>query len=236
MRAVDASLWAVVIFPKNKEKGLYSVRLFKTVDLAVAHYGKPARTQYIYASAGELANRLSPQKLKEYLVDITAQFSDESAQYRASEIKQSRRLTIEEDTSAYLVNNGGREALAKGLWAICHLVGDQVHGLPDSKENEDKFKINLDRLQSAEGRAVWEKFNKQSRTFCQGLIDHSELVLEESEVHQLVKNLVKEGKLKTKQDPVLVWKYYAPLLADSGFIIYPGKRHQSDEYKEALNN
>ena len=234
MAKVDTSQWVVALFPKNKEKSFYSVRLFKTVDHAGAHYGKSSRTRLLYVSAGEMEHRLTPAKLQEYLRDITVQFSDETEQYRSSAIRKDRALTLVEDSSDELVRLGNREALAKGLWTICHLIGDQVFGLPDSPENEDKFKICLDKLTENDG-AIWAKLAKQAKVLCQALIDLNEPVATEEELHQMVKHLVKSAKLKTKQDPVLIWKYYASYLGDLGLIYYPSKRHKREDHAEQMS-
>ena len=151
-------------------------------------------------------------------------------------MSKNHKLLLEEDSVNELIQLGNRDAFAKGLWTLCHIVGDQVFGLPDGKENEDKFKICLDRLTSDEGRAIWGKFTKQAQVLCQGLIDLAEPVVEESELHQMVRNLVKQGKLKTKQDPVLIWKYYASTLGDNSLIFYPGKRWKLENHNEEMNS
>ena len=230
----DTSNWVVVLFPRNKQKSVYTVRLYKTTELATSIYGKASRAQYVYTTAGEMEARIKDSLLKQYLIEITEQFSKPTEQYKASMLNKQRGLTLAADSSNLLANSGDRKAMVKGLWTLCHIVGDVIFGVPDSPENKDKFRIRLDRMTSDEGRRIWACFPKQAKVFAEALIEEGEQVLDEVELHDMARNLVACGKLKTKQDPALIWDYYASRFAKHSFVYYPGLRNKLEDHEENM--
>lgn len=234
-RKVDTSDWVVILHQDNLNKQHYDVRLTKTVDKAITMYGKAARQQFIYASALELERRLTSFHLKEHLKKLTRQFSVHNNRYRQSVIMLgSVKMELTPDSAEKLIADGERDALALGLWNLCHLIGDPIYGSPDSPEVEGKFRIRLDLLTGPGYETTLREFPKQARTILEGLIENAEEVMDEDEMHKFIRRLGQSGRLKTRQDPVLVWKFYAPMLGDKGLVYYPGKRHKREDHDEQM--
>ncbi len=225
--------WVVALFPQSKIKDYSGIHLFPSMDAAMARYAKSTRTQNIYSSPGEMVARHSGPTLLKYAKNIAAEFGQPDYEWlpktsRAFKTKEA----IEFDNS---ISEKEREKLAAELWRLCQLVGDQVRGISSySQDDEDKYKIRIDRLDSLEGREIWEKFPKQCRQIVEGLIKLGKSIAEESELQKMVTQLVADRIMKTKQDPWRIFAYYAPMLGDNGFLYYPGKRHKLDDHEENL--
>lgn len=225
--------WVVVLFPQSKIKDYSGVHIFPTMDAATNRYARSTRTQNIYSSPGEMVARHSGATLLKYARGIVSEFNQENYDWvpKTSRLfKTKERLELDPS-----LTDKDREKLANELWRLCQIVGDQVHGVSSySQDDEDKYKIRVDRLDSPEGREIWEKFPKQCRQIVEGLIKLGKSIAEESELQKMVTQLVADRIMKTKQDPWRIFAYYAPMLGDHGFLYYPGKRHKLDDHEENL--
>jgi len=219
--------WVVVLFPQTKSKDYSDVRLYPSLDAAVNRYAKATRTLHVYSSPGELVHRHGGPVLHKFLTDIGDQFSDARNRYRKCEIGDAE-LSVAE------IHSSERAKVADELWRICQLIGDKCTGPSVGVDDDDHFKIRIDRMTTPEGRETWGKFPKQARQIIEALIANAKSIMPESELQKLVSGLVANRIMKTKQDPWRIFAYYAPMFGDAGLLYYPGKRHKLEDHEENI--
>jgi hypothetical protein len=219
---VDPAPLTVVFFPQTRAKSWTDVRLFKNLDAAVKHYGKHVVGQSAYRSRQDFVDRHDIKQLRKFAVDLATQFSQDSEIYHTSLIGE--RTFVSPHAADELIQSDNIHNIARAIWDLCQVVGDRVSGLPDDPANDDRYKIYLDKLASPEGRAQWGKLQKQARVIAEALIEANEPTMTQHELERFMDNLVLVEKLQTRQKPMLIWRYYGPILGELGFIYYPGRR------------
>lgn len=127
---------------------------------------------------------------------------------------------------------GSRIDAANWLWLLLQQVCDRCEQFSSVNEVDDdeQFTIRLDRMTLPDNLELIAKFNKQKRLICEQLIVLGKSRAVETELKDFMHQIVREGVLKTKQDPWRIFSYYAPELGDCGFLYYPGKRHKLDDH------
>lgn len=202
--------------PRTKQKPWVDARVYLDGHHATNIHGKNARGRVLFASAEELAKRWRPALLRDYIKDLLA----EPILYNTSLAKTKGELFIEPQEWP----TDGKD-LAYLLWEVIMVYGDRVQGVPDSPEQDDRYTIFIDKLKAnAELKPKWNMKQKQARQLLQMLLLNGHGAVREPELQAMVKNLVKTGVLKTKQDPWRVFMFYAPQFMDHGYITYPGRR------------
>jgi len=220
--------WVVVLFPQNKIKDYSDVRLFPTMDAATNRYAKATRTQHIYSSPGEMVHRHGGPVLHKFLVDLVEQYDRPAERYKTCEIGDGELIANTE------IHSSKRTEVADELWRVCQLIGDKTLGIVSSGDDDDKFKIRIDRMTTPEGREIWSKFPKQARQIIEALITNAKSIMTESELQKLVAKLVADRVMKTKQDPWRIFAYYAPMFGDHALLYYPGKRHKLEDHEDNI--
>lgn len=220
--------WVVVLFPQTKAKDYSDIRLYPSMDAATNRYAKATRTLHIYGSPGELVHRHGGPTLHKFLVDLVDQFSSVDQRYPKCEIAK------DELTANIEIHSSQRQAVGDELWRVCQLVGDKCTGPSVNADDDEHFKIRIDRMTTPEGREKWGKFPKQARQIIEALIANAKSIMPESELHKLVSGLVANRIMKTKQDPWRIFAYYAPMFGDAGLLYYPGKRHKLEDHEENI--
>jgi len=201
----------------------FSVRLFPNLDRARDYYGKTCKT--LFESYAELSHRFGgTEMLEAYRV------------LREREAcKTSLRGAVEgphvEDVDDSLQFNRGE--IAKRLWDLIQQVADRVSGINLINElDEELYVIRLDRMTQPDNLEAISSFNRQKRVVCEGLISLGKSKADEIELTEMMRRLVSSGTLKTKQDPMRIFRYYAPELGDLGFLYYPSKRHKVADHDQ----
>lgn len=122
--------------------------------------------------------------------------------------------------------------LSRHVWALCQQVGDRIQGHKLAAHNadthRDKYAINLNLLKSGESQAIIENLPKQARIIALALAMAERMSYSEDELNGFARDLILTGQLKTKQNAFRVVRYYAPVLAELGFMSYDSRRVDDD--------
>lgn len=215
----------VAYFTMASPPAVCSVRLFSTLDRARMAYGNTCRN--LCEGPAHLAALYGPEKLWEAYHTLRVRLSARTSLKGAAEGPHCE--TLPEDLRF------ARNEIAERLWALIQEVADRVSGINILHENDDEdlYIIRLDLMTSPVGQDIISTYTGQKAIVAKGLLDLEKSKATEIELTEMMRALVTYGKLKTKQDPMRIFRYYAPELGDDGFLYYPGKRHKRDDH--ALN-
>lgn len=215
----------VAYFTMASPPAICSVRLFATLDRARINFGD--RNKNICEGPADLAALYGPEQLWEAYHTLRMRLSARTSLKGAAEGPHCEELPEDIRFS--------RGMIAKQLWALIQEVSDRVSGinLLNEADDEDMFVIRLDLMTNEQGQATLATYTGQKRIVAQALIDLGKSKATELEITEMMRDLVTYKKLKTKQDPMRIFRYYAPEMGDDGFVFYPGKRHKREDH--ALN-
>ena len=125
--------------------------------------------------------------------------------------------------------------LATLLWQTCQRWGKHVtREFPQETSRESdskKFIVDLSRLSSDEGKALLAKKPRQCQVVADAIWQCQQSVLTDDEMDSLARRTLTSGKLKTKQDPCRIFRYYLPTLAELKMVEYR-TRKVKDELEE----
>jgi hypothetical protein len=201
-----------------------SVRLFATMDRAKIAYGERCRN--ICKGPSDLARLYDGEKLLQAYNTLRMRLSARTSLKGAAEGPHCEELP--EDLRF------NRNEMSERVWTLIQEVGDRVRSINLLNElDEDLYVIRLDLMTTEIGMEMIKAYNNQKRIVANGLIELGKSKVTELELTEMMRALVTYGKLKTKQDPMRIFRYYAPELGDDGFVYYPGKRHKREDH--ALN-
>lgn len=115
------------------------------------------------------------------------------------------------------------EEFAKQLWEFIQDVGDRLKVV--NLDTTIKVKENYELKLGPMGKLIgdWETFkktyNNQARAVFCALYEYQEQFLTEDQIRKIIYNLVVERKLKTKQEPWIIFQYYRPQFIKDGYVI-----------------
>lgn len=184
-------------------------RLHPSLEAALDFWGNKTRYRSVFEEPKFIVAQFGPQIVYD-------QFNELCSQANLSPLP----LSALED----------RLYLGEQFWTLCQAIGDKIRKPNRPVEDDSLFTIRRDRIESEDGVVLRESFVKQKRTLVEGLLTLKKEKVTEDELRLLMGDLVKMGKLKTKQDPWRIFKYYAPELGDIGMLYYPGKRHKLQDH------
>lgn len=240
--------WVLFLCKRNRgredEPDSWSAITFKNMDMLKDRFGNNCRT--IFEGPQDLARYYGTQDLfdmYEYFNNLPAKATSVKAkqagfvrQFNVSWSEQARDNPFplqapHLESMPYEFMNSRIDA-ANWLWMLLQQVCDRCEQFNSVNEVDDdeQFTIRLDRMTQPENMELIAKFNKQKRIICEQLIALGRSRAVETELKDFMHNVVREGILKTKQDPWRIFSYYAPELGDCGFLYYPGKRHKLDDH------
>jgi len=228
----------------EEESQRWTARTFRTMDLLTDKYGSNCRT--VFQSPYDLARHFGTQDL----FDAYAYFNVKTAAATSLKAKaagfarcwnktwkqqaQENPAAIEPPHFEPMPDDlmGSRIDAANWLWLLLQQVADRIEQTTSINEvaDDDQFTIRLDRMTLPENMEIIAKFNKQKRQICEELIKFGRTRAVETELKDMMHQAVREGIIKTKQDPWRIFSYYAPELGDIGFLYYPGKRHKLEDH------
>lgn len=229
---------------REDEPRSWSAITFKTKDMLLDRFGNNCRT--VYDGPEQLARYYGTQELYdmyEYFnsrpakaTSLKAKAAGFTRQYRLSWSEQARENPEPlqgphlEPMPEELLSS--RIDAANWLWLLLQQVCDRCEQFSSVNEVDDDelFTIRLDRMTQPDCLEQIAKFNKQKRQICEQLIQFGKSRAVETELKDMMHQAVREGVIKTKQDPWRIFSYYAPELGDCGFLYYPGKRHKLDDH------
>ncbi len=215
----------VAYFTMASPPAVCSVRLFATLDRARIAYGDRCRN--ICQGPADLAALYDGEKLLNAYCTLRLRLSARTSLKGAAEGPHCDDVP---DDLRY-----ARGEIAERLWVLIQEVGDRVRTISaiNEMDDEDMFIIRLDLMTNDLGQDTLATYTGQKRIVAQGLVDFGKSKATEIELTEMMRDLVTYGKLKTKQDPMRIFRYYAPEFGDDGFLYYPGKRHKREDH--ALN-
>ena len=210
----------VAYFTLASAPQICSVRLYPTLDRARDAFGENCR--HICCGPSDLAKLYDGERLLLAYNTLRVRLSCRTSLKGAAEGPHC------EDIPEDLRFN--RNEMSERLWTLIQEVSDRISKIKIANEmDDDLYAIRLDLMTTELGREVIGAYNKQKRIVAEALMELGKSKLTELEISEMMRGLVIYGKLKTKQDPMRIFRYYAPELGDDGFLHYPGKRHKRDD-------
>lgn len=202
----------------------FTARLFPTLDRARMHYGNACKN--LFENYEDLAKKFTGPELMAAFHHFNGKPSANTSLLKGV---WEPAEPPHEDVRFH------REGAAAKLFALVQNVGDRVSGinLINEMEDEELYVIRLDRMTTDDGLALISTYPGQKKIVATGLVDFGKSKATEIELTEMMRDLVTSGRLKTKQDPMRIFRYYAPELGDDGFVFYPSKRHKREDH--ALN-
>lgn len=202
--------WAVVYFDRT-----LIVRLFPTLEMIGKVYSWSIYRANVFVNPEQLAIKFTGVRLVEVYNHL--------------------RHVVSKKSGEQLVEPLGDEwsneplKVAKMVWDQFQIMGNRVtrvgQGNAMNSQDSDKYQIRVDLLKDPANADELASCTKQCRVIAQALADEEKTTYTEKELTSFARQLSISGKLKTKQDPLRVVKYYCPQLADLGFMSYPTKRN-----------
>lgn len=240
--------WVLFLCRRNKARDEHpqewEARTFKTMDMLRDRFG--ANCRLVFESPYDLARHFGTQELYdmyEYFNNLPAKATSLKGA-RAGIVRQfncpwSKQAELKAEELApphlepmpiELLNS--RIDAANWLWHLLQDTCDRSERFSSMNEVDDdeQFTIRLDRMTQPENLEMIAKFNRQKRLICEQLIALGKSRAVETELKDFMHQVVRNGIIKTKQDPWRIFSYYAPELGDCGFLYYPGKRHKLDDH------
>lgn len=205
--------WAVVYFDKT-----LVVRLFPTLELPGKWYAWGIYRENVLVNPEQLALKFTGVRLVEVYNHLRHSVSKKTGEALEPPLDEN---WIEQPLK-----------VAKLVWTQFQAVGDRVTRAPQTniaQQQADKYNVRVDLLKSPDWEAELKSLPKQARVIAQGLADSEKTTYTERELESFARELAFTKKLKTKQDPIRVVKYYCPQLADLGLMSYPTKRSSAEE-------
>ena len=204
--------WVVAYFDQT-----LPVRLFPTLELVGKWYNWCVYKENVLVNYEQLAIKFTGVRLVEIYNHLRNSVAEKS--------KQPIEPALDETW------NDQPLKVAKLVWVQFQTVGDRVtrspQSNPSSQQHSDKYTVRVDLLRSSDWEDEIKKLPKQARVIAMALGDAEKSTYTEQELTSFARELAFTKKLKTKQDPIRVVKYYCPQLADLGLMSYPTKRDNS---------
>lgn len=229
---------------REDEPQEWSARAFKNMDMLKDRFGNNCRT--VFEGPHDLARHYGTQELYdmyEFFNSRSAKATSVKAKSVGFERKWNCSWSKQAEQNGHLLAPPHFEPMplemlssridaANWLWLLLQQVCDRCEQFNSVNEVDDdeQFTIRLDRMTQPDNLELISKFNKQKRLICEQLIALGRSRAVETELKDFMHQIVREGILKTKQDPWRIFSYYAPELGDCGFLYYPGKRHKLDDH------
>jgi hypothetical protein len=132
-----------------------------------------------------------------------------------------------------LDTTGSSLEVATILWNHYQQHGDRVTNrrlnLSSNSADEDKYLVRVDLLKDERVAELLTTLPKQAQVIAKALADAERSTYTEEELVKFSSDLLLTGKLKTKQDPFRVVRYYAPALYDLGVMRYESRRVEVED-------
>jgi hypothetical protein len=198
--------WVVIFYPQT---GI--IRLCPTLDFA-KHTLSKSSSQFIYKSPSDFRARHDHHSLEKFWV----------AAYRNAAWRLPRTATGSLDSYQVTPPDTSTEEFSKLLWQMFQDIGDRMTA-PTIKEDrtKDHYELKLGMMNdlASDEETYKKKYNNQARTVFSALLDNGKQFLSEEEIKIIILGLVSSHKLKTKQEPWIIFQYYRPQFIKDGFII-----------------
>lgn len=212
--------WIVSFYPQT-----CSIRLFPTIEAARQQLSIHGFATNVFKSPLDFQKRFDHFQLEAFWIKII-----ENSDWRWPRLAKGPRLEDHERE----VPDCGTEAFSHLLWSLIQRVGDRVVRLSVSQtRSKDHYELNLQKMRELVKLEGFNKlYPKQCRVIIERLSKYESPYQLESELERMMKNLIVQGTLKTKQDPWLIFQYYRKQLMDDGLFSRGG---EGTEYEGELD-
>lgn len=214
---------------------------FKSVSEAYAHLLKPGEFAYTVRPPGNRVLVFFSRALSAQLFDtlegpgrwyswsiyknsVYLEPADLSLEFEVPKLRQMlNALDVDHEHA------DGRLELAELLWHKLQAIGQHVTRFAPQQANHsaqsDKYRWDLTKL-----KLEWTevKLPKQARNIIAEVIDAEVSAYTVKEMDDFCRHINARGKLKTKQDPFRIFRYYAPVYYDHGWLQYPTRKVDGD--------
>lgn len=181
------------------------VRLFRKLETVGNWYSLGVYRTSVYTSAEQMAKRMTDTEIRRVV-------------WRYGGAKRDAHHDLK-----------GLE-LARVAWTYLQERADKVErdwpqqDKPSSDQR--KYKVDVAKLKSSAD--VIAKFPRQCRVVAEEMSRLASTSYTDDEIASFARQLHISGKLKTKQDPERIVRYYLPTLAEYGFVDYSSRRVRED--------
>lgn len=198
--------WIVVFYPRTG-----ALRLHPSLDAAQHHLSKPAWPLNIYRSPLDFKHRHDHFALEDFWEKVYKNCLWRFPKYAIGTLEEWEPRGPDLPT----------EEFSYKLWEFFQAVGDRVAKLSiHQTKSRFHYELHLDKMK----RLVYDEvefkntYNKQQRAIFSRLCEFPSPYLLEDEIRKMMFELVAARRLKTKQDPWLIFQYYRPQFIKDGFI------------------
>jgi hypothetical protein len=235
----DEKDWVVVLHnrtyledPRNKKSQRYhwfNFRLFPTLERIEYWYGDSIWKSNVFVNPRQLVKAMDEVEMFEFWKYCYLQIPA-----KTSLLKHLRDTGQVPRFIDPLIIPKSLTEMADDIWRMIQEKADRVTRVKPGAgdpEHQNVYVIRIDRLkEKAEDVAA---LPRQCRIIAQQLLEAGKGAYTVDEMTQFMRNLVIHKKLKTKQDAMLVFQYYAPKLGDLNLVYYEGKRHKQEDFEDA---
>lgn len=198
--------WVVIFYPQT---GI--IRLCPTVDHAEQMLSKASVLQHVYRNPNAFRQRHDHHTLETF--------------WRAA--YKSAKFYIPKTAIGNLEGFGptppdvGTEEFCRQLWDLMQAIGDRVEApTQEVQRSKEHYELKLDKMRELVADPEYKKvYNKQARTVFEALLAEDKQFLIEEEIREIILSLVAQRRLKTKQEPWVIFQYYRPQFIKDGYVI-----------------
>ncbi len=209
-------------------KETYTVRLYSkeqdVYDWACAT--KACYAKEVFTCANDLAKIFSVSQLNQHLRELTT--------------RRARPLYDARDRACRCPENDPHNphSVAAALWTVLQTVGDPCTRAPgySAVPDEDRWRFDLDKINSPEGQAAIALMPKQARQLLKEAVMQGWKAVDEDRLRKDLTHMVMAGRLRTRQDPYKILSYYSGPMHEGGFVQYPGRRDQKPRDNDEEGN
>ena len=123
--------------------------------------------------------------------------------------------------------------MARMLWDYCQEKGDKVVTAIQSStdkavQDQYVYTVRIDLLKDPKIQQLVTKLPNQAQIIATALCEEEKTSYTEEELDRFAKQLFISQKLKTRQEPFRVVRYYCPALSDIGVMSYTARRKKEE--------
>lgn len=199
--------WVVILYPNTG-----SVRLCPTLDFARNMLSSVSQMKHIYKKPADLKERHDHHFLEKCWEMVHKTASWHLPKTATGSIEDYDKVPPDTDT----------ENFSNLLWQFLQDVGDRVQAPTIRTERtKDHYELKLGKMTELihNEEEFKKQYNNQARTVFEALWENNEQFLTEEDIKKIIFDLVAGRKLKTKQQPWVIFQYYRPQFIKDGFVI-----------------
>lgn len=211
MRELPINEWIVVFYPQTG-----SVRLCPTLDYAEQMLSsKSSFSQHVYRSPADFRQRYDHPTIEKLW----------KAAHKNAAWSFPKTATGKLEDWDLTPPDCGTEDLCARFWNMLQDIGDRVQApVEKTKGSSRTYEFKLAEMKAfTESDDYEERYNNQSRVVFEALLNERRQILTEDEIRTIIYGLVASRRLKTRQEPWIIFQYYRPMFIKDGYVVRGGK-------------